>query len=264
VANDANSQPVAPAVAVIPARWGSTRFPGKPLADETGKPLIQHVWEQVRQCRHIERVVVATDEQRIADAVERFGGEAVLTRADHRNGTSRIDEAAARLALADDVWICNVQGDEPDIDPAHIDLTIAETQRAAAADEAVAAGTLASPFAPDEDPASPNIVKVVLDSARRALYFSRALIPHCRDAATSEETGATPLKHVGLYVYRRDFLRAYVALPATPLERAEALEQLRILESGRRIAVAVAEARHHGIDTPEQYADFVRRQARRR
>lgn len=249
-------KPVIPAVAVIPARWGSTRFPGKPLADRTGKPLIQHVHERVRLCRHISRIVIATDDQRIADTVERFGGEAVLTRVDHPNGTSRIDEAAEKLALADEEWICNVQGDEPDIDPSLIDLTIAHTQ----ADTESVAGTLAGPFAADEDPANPNLVKVVLDQRRRALYFSRALIPHCRDAADAPT--ARPLKHAGLYVYRRGFLRTYVGMSSTPLERAESLEQLRILESGGRIAVALGESQHHGIDTPEQYEAFVRRQRR--
>ncbi len=254
VSHDSPSQPVVPAVVVIPARWGSTRFPGKPLADRTGKPLIQHVWESVRRCAQVRRIVVATDEARIADAVAAFGGEAVLTRADHPNGTSRIDEAAEKLGLAEKEWICNVQGDEPEIDPAHIDLAIAHTQVAAE----VVAGTLASPFAADEDPANPNIVKVVVDRLGRALYFSRALIPHPRDK--SAPAVAAPLKHVGLYVYQRDFLRQYVELPATPLERTEALEQLRILESGRGIAVAIATAAHHGIDTPEQYEAFIRRQ----
>ncbi len=249
-----SSQSVSPALAVIPARWASTRFPGKALADRTGKPLIQHVWEQVQRCERIYRVVVATDDERIRSAAARFGAEAVLTRTDHPNGTSRIEEAAEALGLTEDAWICNVQGDEPEIDPAHIDLAIAHAQQT----PKVAAGTLASHFAADEDPTNPNIVKVVLDGEGRALYFSRSLIPYPRETAAAAL--ARPLKHIGLYVYRRDFLREYVALPASPLEQIESLEQLRILESGRRLAVAVADVRHHGIDTPEQYEAFCKRQ----
>ncbi|MFG0252140.1 MAG: 3-deoxy-manno-octulosonate cytidylyltransferase [Phycisphaerales bacterium JB038] len=246
------TQPVRPALAAIPARWGSTRFPGKALADRSGKPLIQHVWERVRQSRLVERLIIATDDQRIMDAAAGFGAEAVLTSAEHPNGTSRLNEAAEILALPDDLWICNVQGDEPEVDPAHIDLAIAHAQQT----PDVAAGTLASPFAAGEDPTNPNIVKVVLDSAGCALYFSRSLIPYPRQAETAL---AAPLKHIGFYVYRRDFLRQYVALPPAPLEQIESLEQLRILENGRRLAVAVAEVHHHGIDTPEQYEAFLAR-----
>lgn len=241
-----------PAVAIIPARYASTRFPGKPLADRTGQTLIQHVYEQVARCRRIERVVVATDDDRIASAVVEFGGESVMTRADHPNGTSRLDEAASALGLGDASWICNVQGDEPEIDPDVVDLAIEQTQ--ASGHEM---GTLASPFAPDEDPTNPNIVKVVVGQNGRALYFSRAMIPHRRDL--EHASVAAPLKHVGLYVYRRSMLRTYVGLDATPLEETERLEQLRVLEHGHAIAVAIAETAHHGIDTPEQYDAFVAR-----
>jgi 3-deoxy-manno-octulosonate cytidylyltransferase (CMP-KDO synthetase) len=246
-----------PAVAIIPARYASTRFPGKPLADRTGRPLIQHVYEQVACCRRIERVVVATDDDRIASAVDSFGGEAVMTRADHPNGTSRLDEAASMLGLGDDAWICNVQGDEPEIDPTVVDLAIEQTQ--ASGHEM---GTLASPFAPDEDAANPNIVKVVVGRDGRALYFSRALIPHHRDP--EHGPAAMPLKHVGLYVYRRSMLRTYAGLGVTPLEETERLEQLRALEHGHAITVAIAETAHHGIDTPEQYDAFVARCRARR
>ncbi|MCK4873776.1 MAG: 3-deoxy-manno-octulosonate cytidylyltransferase [Phycisphaerales bacterium] len=244
-----------PAVAIIPARWASSRFPGKPLADRTGKPLVQHVVEQVARCEMIGRIIVATDDERIASAVRSFGGEAVMTSETHPNGTSRLDEAATILSLDDDTWVCNVQGDEPEIDPALIDLTISHTLNAA--DAGVQVGTLAGPFADDEDPADPNIVKVVVGQQEMALYFTRALVPHRRDPTSVHP--AVPLKHVGLYVYTRRFLRRYVGLPPTPLEQTEQLEQLRILEHGIPIAVAIADAKHHGIDTPEQYEQFVRR-----
>jgi len=221
------------------------------LADRSGKPLIQHVWERATLARMVDRVLVATDDQRIFDAVRRFGGEAVMTRPDHPNGTCRIAEVAQTV---DAPILVNVQGDEPDLDPALIDLAIVTLQQRA--DCPVA--TIASPFAHGEDPANPNIVKVVLDRGGRALYFSRALIPFDRDGR-GLPAGAGPLKHVGLYVYRREFLPVYVSLPPTPLEQAERLEQLRVLEHGYAIAVAVAEAHHHGIDTPEQYEAFVQR-----
>ena len=235
-------------VAIIPARFASTRFPGKMLVDRTGKPLIQHVYERVVEASLVDRVIVAADDERIIDAVRSFGGSAVMTRSDHANGTSRLAEAAASLEA--DI-IVNVQGDEPEIEPALIDLAI----RALQSDADAPVATLASPFAPDEDPANPNIVKVVIGQNRRALYFSRALIPYDRD-----RTGhAAPLKHVGIYVYRRDFLLRYVTLSPTPLEQAEQLEQLRILEHGSPITVAVGQASFHGIDTPEQYDAFVTR-----
>ncbi len=243
-------------VAVIPARFASTRLPGKMLLDRTGKPLIQHVWERATLAKNVDRVIVATDDQRIFDAVRRFGGEAMMTRQDHPNGTSRIAEAVAGFAAP---IIVNVQGDEPDLDPALIDLAIETLTGGDHHDCPVA--TIASPFAPGEDPSNPNIVKVVMDSRGRALYFSRALIPFNRDAGVlSKKCG--PFKHVGLYVYRREFLPMYVKLPATPLEHAEKLEQLRVLEHGHRIAVSVREAHHHGIDTPEQYEAFVARMRR--
>ena len=238
------------AAVVIPARYDSTRFPGKLLADRTGKPLIEHVHERASAAACVTRVIVATDDERIRKAVTDFGGAAVMTRPDHPNGTSRIAEAAETI---DDAIIVNVQGDEPDLDPALIDLAVEHL--ASRADCPM--GTVASPFADGEDPADPNIVKVVLDGRGRALYFTRALVPYARDR--DEPPAAAPLKHVGLYVYRREFLAEYVRLPETPLERTERLEQLRVLEHGHSIAVAVGEAEHHGIDTPEQYEAFVAR-----
>ncbi len=239
------------ATAVIPARYASARFPGKVLANRTGKPLIQHVYERARQARLVDRVIVATDDRRIVDAVEGFGGEATMTGSEHANGTSRITELLPRLQSD---LIVNVQGDEPEIDPEVIDQAIGTLE----AHPECVVSTVAAPFTDHEDPADPNIVKVVLDATARALYFSRALIPHDRDGTS----GQPPLKHVGLYVYRRDFLLTFAGLEPTPLERIERLEQLRILEHGYDMAVAVAEVPYHGIDTPEQYEAFVQRAAK--
>ncbi|MEX0777031.1 MAG: 3-deoxy-manno-octulosonate cytidylyltransferase [Phycisphaeraceae bacterium] len=246
------------ALAVIPARYGSTRFPGKPLAKDTGKYLIQHVVEKAGQALRIKRVVVATDDQRIFDAVKSFGAEAVMTRADHPNGTSRIAQVIASPAFAGFSIIVNVQGDEPDIEPRVID----ELVEGLTVDTEAPMATLASPFADDEDPADPNIVKVVLATVKgrhRALYFSRSLIPYDRDRSTADLDRKLYLKHPGLYAYRRDFLPRYVALPPTPLEQTEQLEQLRALEHGHAIALVKTMVRHHGIDTPEQYEAFVQR-----
>jgi len=238
------------AVAIIPARYGSTRFPGKPLVRETGRYLIQHVCDQARQARRVARVIVATDDERIRDAVAAFGGEAVMTRSDHPNGTSRLAEAAETLADPDAI-VVNVQGDEPEIDPSHIDRAIEHLIQSAAE-----ISTLAAPLAAHDDPDEPNLVKVVVDQNARALYFSRSRIPYPRD----EDAHAPPvLKHIGLYVYRRAFLLQYVNWPRSPLEKAEQLEQLRVLEHGRSIVVGVVESAHPGIDTPEQYRAFVER-----
>lgn len=235
--------------AVIPARYQSTRFPGKPLASETGKTLIEHVVLQVIKAKKIDKVLVATDDQRIFDAVKAFGGEPVMTDEAHPNGTSRIAQAIEKLDPAYDV-IVNVQGDEPEIEPQVIDQLIQGLRD----DSAAPMATLASPFASDEDPADPNIVKLVLNQRGHAMYFSRSLIPYDRD-----KKGMTPWKHPGLYAYRRDFLVKYVQLPASPLEQLEQLEQLRALEHGYPIAVVKTVTRHHGIDTPQQYAEFVAR-----
>jgi 3-deoxy-manno-octulosonate cytidylyltransferase (CMP-KDO synthetase) len=240
------------AIAIIPARYGSSRFPGKPLAQAGGKPLIQHVVETAQQARTIERVLVATDDHRIADAVTAFGGEAMLT-GEHPNGTARLAEVAQRLDLAPDQIIVNLQGDEPELPPSTIDQLVATIER----DTAAPMATLASPFAANEDPADPNIVKLVTSQHGRALYFSRSLIPCDRDA----EMHHSPLKHPGMYAYRRWFLLRYVQLEPTPLEQAEKLEQLRALEHGYPIAVACVTINHHGIDTPEQHEAFAQRLA---
>ena len=238
-----------PTVAVIPTRYQSSRFPGKPLACETGKTLIEHVVEQVRKAKLIDQIIVATDDQRIFDAVKAFGGQVMMTRTDHPNGTSRIAEVAANLPEDVDL-IVNVQGDEPDIEPQVIDQLVAGLR----ADVDAPMATLASPFADDEDPTNPNIVKVVVGQNNRALYFSRSLIPYDRD-----NKGFTPLKHPGLYAFRRAFLLQYPKLAATPLEEIEQLEQLRVLEHGYPIAIVKTICHHHGIDTPQQYAEFVAR-----
>jgi len=241
-----------PAVAIIPARLASTRFPRKMLADRTGKTLIRHVWERATLASSLSRVVIATDSPEVAHVVRAFGGEAVMTREDHPNGTSRLAEAAASLGLSPGALVVNVQGDEPEIEPLAIDAAVAAARASTAP-----VATLASPFAAEENPDDPNIVKVVLRRDGTAMYFSRARVPHPRQPAPA-------YRHVGLYVYRADFLAHYVTLAPTPLEMAESLEQLRVLEHGYAIAVAVVNTSSRGIDTPEQYDAFVRRVASQR
>lgn len=251
-------------VAIIPARLGSTRFPGKVLASETGRPLVVHVAERALAARSVSRVVVATDSGEVGRALAGTGVEVVMTREDHPNGTSRLAEAAGTLGLGADDLVVNVQGDEPEIDPALIDETVGVTARSGEP-----MGTLASPFRTGEDPTNPNIVKVVVrdhpDGVSRAVYFSRALIPFDRDGVGQCGGGGgdggvvAPLKHAGLYVYRRAALDQFVAMPESGLERTEKLEQLRAVEAGWSIAVLVRAFDHVGIDTPEQYAAFVAR-----
>lgn len=250
-----------PAVAIIPARLGSTRFPGKVLAAETGRPMVAHVAERALAARSVSRVVVATDSAEVGQALAGIGVEVVMTREDHPNGTSRLAEAAGKLGLSPDTLVVNVQGDEPEIEPGLIDETVE-----AAARSGEPMGTLASPFRAGEDPANPNIVKVVVrahpDGVFRAVYFSRALIPFDRDGGGEgvEADGVVPpLKHAGLYVYRRAALDRFVEMPESGLERTEKLEQLRAVEAGWSIAVLVRSFKHVGIDTPEQYAAFVAR-----
>lgn len=238
--------------AIIPARYASTRFPGKPLATDTGKPLILHVYEQVRRSRCVDEVWVATDHELIADVVRDFGGNAKMTREDHPSGTDRVAEVAREL---DAELILNVQGDEPEIDPGGIDTLVELMERRPDA----VMGSLACPFARAEDVANPACVKVVLDDAGDALYFSRSLIPYPRDAAGRVERPSDWLLHLGIYAYRRAFLFAFVDRPPSRLEETERLEQLRALSMGAKIAMAVVEHASTGIDTPEQYEAFVRR-----
>ncbi|MBM3983240.1 MAG: 3-deoxy-manno-octulosonate cytidylyltransferase [Planctomycetes bacterium] len=236
---------------VIPARFASSRLPGKPLLRETGKYLIQHVWEQARKATCAADVIVATDDDRIFAAVREFGGRPVITRADHVSGTDRVAEVAAHLSA--DV-IVNVQGDEPQLDPADIDL-LASLMRTPGTDMA----TLAVPITSAENYLSPNVVKVVCDDRGRALYFSRSPIPMVRDGAP--DFAARPsrfLQHLGVYAYRREFLLKVAGAPPHPLEESEKLEQLRVLGTGGTIAVGTVARAHRGIDTPADYADFVR------
>ncbi len=236
------------AIAIIPARYASSRLPGKPLLAETGKPLIQHCMESVGRARLIERIVVATDDQRIADAVAAFAGEAVMTSAECRTGTDRLAEAAGKLGLADDDIVVNVQGDEPDMPGEWIGRLVVLL-----GGSPCPMATLAAPLAAAQA-ADPNKVKVALRGDGRAMYFSRAPIPFDRDRA-----GVEYLWHLGIYAYRVKFLRQYAALDPTPAEQAEKLEQLRALESGFDIAVGVVDYDGQGIDTPEDYAEFVAR-----
>jgi 3-deoxy-manno-octulosonate cytidylyltransferase (CMP-KDO synthetase) len=240
------------AVAIIPARYQSTRFPGKPLANETGKYLIQHVYDNVLLARKLSKVIVATDDQRIFDAVRSFGGAVVMTRSDHVCGTDRIAEVARTL---NDEVLVNVQGDEPEIDPAQIDQLVELLERNRECEMA----TLACPFETVEDVISPTTTKVVLDQRGRALYFSKGVIPFARDDGGKVKNPRGWLLHLGIYAYRRDFLLRFSSMPPTPLERIEKLEQLRALENGYEIAVGVVDRAAIGIDTPEEYAAFVAR-----
>jgi 3-deoxy-manno-octulosonate cytidylyltransferase (CMP-KDO synthetase) len=242
-------------VAIIPARYASTRFPGKPLARQTGKYLIQHVYERVTAARAVQRCIVATDDDRIVAAVREFGGEAVLTRPDHPSGTDRIAEVVrGRPGRPEDI-ILNVQGDEPEIEPAYLDRLVERLEREAA-DCPMA--TLACPFPADADPHDPNCVKVVLNSAGRALYFSRSLIPYPRDGGG----GGAPHRchlHLGVYAYRRVFLLELAAWKPGVLEQIEKLEQLRVLERGIALAVEIVADACVGVDTPDDYERFVAR-----
>ncbi len=244
------------AVAIIPARYGSTRFPGKPLAADTGRPLIQHVVEAVSKASGLSRVIVATDDERIAEAVRGFGGEVAMTRSDHTTGSDRVAEAA--MDVETDL-ILNVQGDEPEIDPAAIDTLIDLMRGRTDADM----GSLACPFRRAEDVLNPACVKVVINARGDAMYFSRSVIPHDRDAGGRVDDPSRWLLHLGIYAYRPAFLQTFAGTPPTPLEQAERLEQLRALQMGHTIAMAVVERESSGIDTPEQYASFVERYRKR-
>jgi 3-deoxy-manno-octulosonate cytidylyltransferase (CMP-KDO synthetase) len=233
--------------AIIPARFASSRFPGKPLADICGKPMIQWVYEQTALSTLVDRVIVATDDERIFQAVADFGGEAQMTAADHPTGTDRLAEVASRIETD---LVVNVQGDEPLIDPRMIDQGV----RPLKDDSSLNMGTLKSRIASVEEYLNPNVVKVVADRQGFALYFSRAPVPHPRDVVGTLADHFPKLeifKHIGLYVYRRDFLLTYPRLPVTPLENVEKLEQLRALENGVRIRVVETGLTSQGVDTPE-------------
>ncbi len=273
VGEQARARPTRPwhTAAVIPARFASTRFPGKSLAAETGKPLIQHVWERVCEASAINRVVVATDDRRIAEAVRSFGGEAMMTRPDHPSGTHRVGEVVRAMGAGANDIVLNVQGDEPEIDPSVLDRLIERmgaTGTAGIAGTACPIATLACPFddaGPREGPGSPvdpNCVKVVLDGRDRALYFSRSLIPYPRPDHGVVARPSRWLLHLGVYAFRAETLLEITDPSATPRESlavVESLEQLRWLEEGRSMAVVVVEPQPPGIDTPEDYAAFVTR-----
>jgi 3-deoxy-manno-octulosonate cytidylyltransferase (CMP-KDO synthetase) len=235
---------------IIPARYASSRLPGKPLLRTTGKYLVQHVYERACQSR-ADLVLVATDDPRIVAAVESFGGRVVLTRRDHPSGTDRVAEAARHL---DADVIINLQGDEPLIDPNVLNLLPTLLKR----DEDADVATVAVPLSAAEQWRNPNCVKVVRDACGRALYFSRSPIPFVRDG--QPDFAARPpcfLQHLGLYAYRRPFLLSLASLPPEPLENLEKLEQLRILALGRRIHVGVVRQAAIGVDTYEDYERFV-------
>jgi 3-deoxy-manno-octulosonate cytidylyltransferase (CMP-KDO synthetase) len=229
-------------VAIIPARYASTRLPGKPLLDIAGRPMIEHVYRRAAEARGVDAVVVATDDQRVADAVQRFGGIARMTGSQHKTGTDRIAEVARDLRCA---IVVNVQGDEPLVDPS----AITQMVDALNADPTLGIATLRTPIRHGEDYASPHVVKVVVDERDNALYFSRAPIPHYREGPP--EGGRYAYKHLGLYAYRRDFLLRLAELPQTVLEQAESLEQLRALEHGCRIRAVETKHDSIGVDTPD-------------
>jgi 3-deoxy-manno-octulosonate cytidylyltransferase (CMP-KDO synthetase) len=238
-------------VAVIPARFASTRLPGKPLLSDTGKPLIQHVVEAAQQSKTLQRVIVATDDDRIACAVRGFGGEVAMTRPDHPSGTDRVAEVAARLP--DARIVVNLQGDEPEVSPLALDRVVEMLER----DADCVMSTLGTPITDEEIFLDPACVKVVFGSNGRALYFSRSPIPCHRDGLPGD--GVLGHLHLGLYAYRRAFLLELAQRPTSPLEKTEKLEQLRVLEAGYSIAVGVIEEPAVGIDTPADYARFVER-----
>ena len=272
-------------VAVIPARYGSTRFAGKVLAKDTGKFLIQHTYERARLARLPERVIIATDDQRVVAAARSFGAQCVMTSAEHQSGTDRIAEAVKNIDV--DI-VVNLQADEPEIDPSNIDYVAQLLLN----NPDYPMATLAAPFADHEQLADPNVVKVVVSSCvvrsascrkegqadcssggrdrsqyalrstqydiGRAIYFSRWPIPYDRSKAGIGDLSQY-LRHIGIYAYRKEFLLKFTSLPQTPLEKIEKLEQLRAIENGYAILVGKVLHTCDGIDTPEQYAEFVRR-----
>ena len=235
-------------LAVIPARYASSRFPGKALALIAGKPMIQHVYERVRQARTVTRAVVATDDERILAAVKEFNGHAAMTRLDHRTGTDRVAEVAAQIEA--EIYV-NVQGDEPLIEPGAIDAAVEALQESSESAEAEfpAVATLCCAIRDPREIMDPNIVKVVFDFQGDALYFSRAPIPWLREEKAP--VGAQHWKHLGLYVFRRDVLLEFPTLPPGELEKLEQLEQLRLLENGYKIRVVETEYDSVSVDTPE-------------
>jgi 3-deoxy-manno-octulosonate cytidylyltransferase (CMP-KDO synthetase) len=239
-------------VGIIPVRWGSTRFPGKPLHGIAGKPLIRHVWERCVEAGCFDQIVVATDDMRIAEAVFNFGAEVALTAADHPSGTDRIAEVARKLKKAS--IILNIQGDEPLLEPALLERLARELKDNR--DNSIV--TAATPASVEESQSEDN-VKVVIDRKGNALYFSRSCIPFRRG-----ESDVTTYKHLGIYGYRRKALLDFAKMAAGALEQAEQLEQLRALENGLKIRVVVSDTKSIGVDTPEDAAEVERLILRRR
>ena len=234
-------------VAIIPSRYGSTRFEGKPLASICGRPMIQHVYEAAQRATQIEQVVVATDDARIIAAVEQFGGRAVMTSDEHRSGTDRVAAAAEALGLSLDDLVINVQGDQPLMDSRCLDEVVAPL----VADPELAMSTLAFRIVDFQEYTNPKDVKVVMDDRGYALYFSRAPIPYARDAGERFDS----FKHLGIYAYRRRFLEAFRQLPTGTLEGIEKLEQLRAMEYGHRVKVVVTRHDSPEVDLP---SDIIR------
>lgn len=233
---------------VIPARYGSSRFPGKPLIPILGKPMFWHVYQRASRCPGLRQVVLATDDDRILLAAESFGIPTVMTRYDHQSGTDRVLEAAEAMGLPEKAVVVNIQGDEPALSPKMLTELISPFR-----DPVVRVATLAAEI-PAASALSPDRVKVVFARDGRALYFSRALIPHARE----DRNGAAVYGHIGLYAFRMEALRAFVALGPSPLERLERLEQLRLLENGIPIHVVVTEHRSVGVDRPGDVAAVTR------
>ena len=231
-------------VCIIPSRYESSRFPGKPLADLCGKPMIQHVYERVLRAKTVSSAAVATDDERIFAAVRAFGGQAVMTSARHRSGTDRIAEAVESMGLQDAAIVVNIQGDQPLFEPVQVDEVVGPLL----ADPSIPMSTLVYRIVRDEEITHPNAVKVAFDRNGFALYFSRATIPYVRDRGRQ----ADYYKHHGIYAYRRDFLDVFTRLPEGKLEKLEALEQLRALEHGYRIKVVETLHDSVEVDTPEE------------
>jgi len=234
--------------AIIPARYASTRLPGKPLLKETGKYLIQHVYERLLDAKKIDRILVATDDKRILDAVRSFGCEAVMTSKDHPSGSDRVAEACLNI---DADIILNVQGDEPDVAPSLIDRLV----ECITSDDDCRIATAATPIRVEASLSSPHVVKTVLDETGNALYFSRAPIPY----NVTIKNDPPPLKHVGVYAFRKSTLLKLTNLPPTSLEKIEKLEQLRALYNGMAIRVLITDKDHLGIDTREEYDAFIKK-----
>jgi 3-deoxy-manno-octulosonate cytidylyltransferase (CMP-KDO synthetase) len=230
---------------VIPARYASTRFPAKPLADLGGKSMIQRVYEQVKKSKHVAEVVVATDHDEIFQHVKKFGGSVCMTKESHPSGTDRCFEALT-LQQKEFSYVINIQGDEPFIQPEQIDLL------AKLLDGNVEIATLVKKIEDQEQLFNPNVVKTVVSKDKSALYFSRSPVPHIRNAQENEWLSKhTFYKHIGMYAYRRDILKQLTSLPISSLEKAESLEQLRWLENGFKISIAETKTETIGIDTPE-------------